>query len=228
MDYVITNGELYHHGIKGMKWGVRRFQNKDGSLTPRGKKRLAEGLKKDFNKDFYKARTSKDVVDAVQKYERNVSDAANKGLTVEDKKQVVDAKNKLIDAVGNAKDAETELYDLADEYTIEYYNAKVDENPDKYIDPSASYNLMIYADNYGYDKAQQLRPDLVKAIAEKDACAEAYVKVCKDASEKLLGEYGDTKLYDLDAASPTVKESIVNIIAGMDFDLSEGKNRKRK
>ena len=32
--------ELYHWGIKGMKWGVRRYQNKDGSLTPAGKKRL--------------------------------------------------------------------------------------------------------------------------------------------------------------------------------------------
>lgn len=31
--------ELYHHGIKGMKWGVRRFQKKDGSLTASGKKR---------------------------------------------------------------------------------------------------------------------------------------------------------------------------------------------
>lgn len=30
---------LYHHGIKGMKWGVRRFQRKDGSLTSAGKKR---------------------------------------------------------------------------------------------------------------------------------------------------------------------------------------------
>ena len=32
-------GELYHHGIKGQKWGVRRFQNKDGSLTPAGERR---------------------------------------------------------------------------------------------------------------------------------------------------------------------------------------------
>ena len=31
--------ELYHHGIKGMRWGVRRYQNKDGSLTPQGKKK---------------------------------------------------------------------------------------------------------------------------------------------------------------------------------------------
>ena len=31
--------ELYHYGIKGQKWGVRRYQNKDGSLTAAGKKR---------------------------------------------------------------------------------------------------------------------------------------------------------------------------------------------
>lgn len=33
--------ELRHHGTKGMKWGVRRYQNKDGSLTEAGKKRHA-------------------------------------------------------------------------------------------------------------------------------------------------------------------------------------------
>lgn len=33
------NYEIYHHGIKGMRWGVRRYQNKDGSLTQAGQKR---------------------------------------------------------------------------------------------------------------------------------------------------------------------------------------------
>ena len=37
--YILYSTELYHHGIKGQKWGRRRFQNKDGSLTPAGKER---------------------------------------------------------------------------------------------------------------------------------------------------------------------------------------------
>jgi hypothetical protein len=39
---IILDNELQHFGIKGMKWGVRRYQNKDGSLTPAGKKRYDE------------------------------------------------------------------------------------------------------------------------------------------------------------------------------------------
>ena len=42
--------ELYHHGTKGQRWGVRRFQNKDGSYTPAGIKRYQIGLNKIANK----------------------------------------------------------------------------------------------------------------------------------------------------------------------------------
>jgi len=44
---LISEDELYHHGIKGQKWGVRRYQNKDGSLTPAGKKRSKADIRRD-------------------------------------------------------------------------------------------------------------------------------------------------------------------------------------
>ena len=44
------NNELYHYGIKGMRWGIRRYQNKDGSLTPAGEKRLAEYKSKESDR----------------------------------------------------------------------------------------------------------------------------------------------------------------------------------
>lgn len=31
--------EIWHHGIKGMRWGVRKYQNEDSSLTPAGERR---------------------------------------------------------------------------------------------------------------------------------------------------------------------------------------------
>ena len=36
------NNELYHFGVKGMRWGVRRYQNEDGSLTELGRRRLGQ------------------------------------------------------------------------------------------------------------------------------------------------------------------------------------------
>ena len=41
---------ICHHGIKGMKWGVRRYQNDDGTLTAAGKKRAAKSLTKEYRK----------------------------------------------------------------------------------------------------------------------------------------------------------------------------------
>lgn len=67
--------ELYHYGVKGMRWGVRRYQNQDGSLTNAGKKRY-KATRGDFEKQFLGSNGDKadkmynDVVDADRRLSR--------------------------------------------------------------------------------------------------------------------------------------------------------------
>jgi len=52
----IVENTLKHYGILGMKWGIRRFQNPDGTLTPAGKERYR---KKGYSYDYIKSRSLK-------------------------------------------------------------------------------------------------------------------------------------------------------------------------
>ncbi len=58
---------LAHHGILGQKWGVRRFQNPDGSLTEAGKKRVAKQSKE------YQNALTKGVVNDIIKYKNTIN-----------------------------------------------------------------------------------------------------------------------------------------------------------
>lgn len=57
--------ELYHHGIKGQRWGVRRFQNPDGTLTEQGKEHYGKTLNRDLNEQTFittKARNGDEIL----------------------------------------------------------------------------------------------------------------------------------------------------------------------
>ena len=49
---IVKKDELYHHGIQGQKWGIRRYQNPDGTLTEAGKQRYYGGIRPEDEKYF--------------------------------------------------------------------------------------------------------------------------------------------------------------------------------
>ena len=82
---IVYSDELCHHGILGMKWGVRRYQNKDGTLTSAGKRRYATGTYKgDVAAAKEKYKNSKKSIDAKYLKAAKEWDDTNKNRSLKD------------------------------------------------------------------------------------------------------------------------------------------------
>lgn len=91
MSYqIIFTDELSHHGIKGQKWGVRRYQNEDGTLTAAGKARYdVKEAKREYRKarkDFKKSTRFAYGINRLQKFGEARDNLRNKEFNVIDKK----------------------------------------------------------------------------------------------------------------------------------------------
>lgn len=69
--------ELYHHGVKGQKWGVRRYQKEDGTRTALGKKRRNEIDYDSAHDDYKRAHTPKHYSQMSDKELREVNNRLN-------------------------------------------------------------------------------------------------------------------------------------------------------
>ena len=75
--YTPSYDYLEHHGVKGQKWGIRRYQNADGSLTAAGRLRYqsSEALAKDIRRDFASAKSYSDKEMLAKKWNKSISEA---------------------------------------------------------------------------------------------------------------------------------------------------------
>lgn len=96
----MDNSTLIHWGVKGMKWGVRRYQNKDGTLTEAGKRRAARDMSELSNnkKKAYTPNADKWVKDDLSRSRRLAEESgqmANKLKNANDKAIRNQPKNKM-------------------------------------------------------------------------------------------------------------------------------------
>lgn len=117
--------ELYHHGIKGQKWGVRRYQNKDGSLTPAGRAR-------ELRDQYEKLGASKDLARRHGAYEKMNSRDRQKVQAAIDR--INDNKYGPNQTKQLAKDYNTAINGLKTLSSREKLAARVDYNHQRGID----------------------------------------------------------------------------------------------
>lgn len=193
--------ELYHYGVKGMKWGIRRFQNKDGTLTPKGKKRYSgnrgdiekqydpknrddlDALRKeilsksgDFRTNNPISKRLKNTINWIPKGQKNTDEEKKKYRTKEDVRsdEAYEKRNKYYDLEKNSKGLKKLFYHLATE---------------EYRDIAAMRGDMALEKRYKDKKAKELA-DKRRKIQE-----DFYKKVEKRVASTYLRDLGfnDTK-----------------------------------
>lgn len=137
-------GQLYHYGIPGQKWGVRRYQNEDGSYTSEGKQRYGVGSNGKMSKEGKRVyRADKKIDRVASKAKKNYDESMEIVKTRSDAKTRW-GKNKL------------GTYATEKHWKAENHRDKANKLSEK------------YSEKFGYKKENKMMNDLSKTASESN------------------------------------------------------------
>lgn len=184
----INNLELYHHGIKGQRWGVRRYQNEDGSLTSEGRKRYGldesghlttEKGQKALYKDIKKYRKD---YDALLKREMKVHDQLYAQTLGKTGKKIA---QKEEDAIFKKRYKKATLHREKMNEILKNNTSKEEMNQlKKLIKKDNSLLIAIEESEYGSPKYNEL-------IKQSKENSKQMKKIYADVGQRVAGKYAN-------------------------------------
>ena len=175
---IIYSDELYHHGVKGQKWGVRRYQNKDGSLTSAGKIKNNQAVRKFRQSDNGKTQSTPErlkVNNINTSTKHNSKELSNKLIELHKREHSGSMRN---DLKARSEIKNEVLKSMTNDQKKRYLDAY-----NKMFDPSLRRPATY--DGMSYEEARKLER---KIRSEQTKARKEYDNVVKEIISSVLGD----------------------------------------
>lgn len=201
MGFYTYTDELYHWGVLGMKWGVRRYQNKDGTLTNAGKRR--------YRSEMEKLKTEEKIITRKERNKAKFDSINTKKASLEARKKALEGTDK---PETNPEPAKPKSQSVSDDYAKAHSKRSINELTTQEL---RDINTRLLSEKQYYETLKA-----VSALTYKPTVMQKIANAGKKAIGDALMEYGTQTLKNATKAAlnQTVGKSLDELMKKMASD----------